>query len=183
MHRRSLISFALVVALSACANLHLSRHADPSPEPTGTIAIGGALSTPPVPVPTVAKPTPRPGTIAITVLDRATGAPRSDIRVRLTPRSGGSPFVIVSDASGIARAVVPAGRYDADVLTGCQPDVIVTYGSKADLGVPEGDRVSGTMNVQATRRFGAGPPVRFTRKLPWPCNEDITLEYELYDRC
>lgn len=184
--RRLASVLVLMLALGACGKFNFARHTEATPEPTetGSSEVGGSLRLSPQPSEEAPAPaSSRSGTAVLTVLDRTTGHARSDVPVRFTPAGKGTARLYVSNARGIVTAVLPEGFYSADVVAGCGEHVVVTYGERADLGVTAGSSITATLDVSATRRFSAGPPVFFADRVPWPRTRDVTFYYELYDRC
>lgn len=122
------------------------------------------------------------GTIAIRVRDDR-DRPRPGVTVRFISPAGTRTALVESDGKGVARVAATPGIWRAEIPTGCSGQMIVSSGGSARIGVTERATVRGVLQVDATRRFMPGPPVKWPTEPPWAPRQDVPLRFRIIDRC
>jgi hypothetical protein len=151
-----------------------------TPEPVKTVSVGAGLLDEET---TTAKPS-EPEKKGVAILDLSitddNGLHPSGIAVTI---NGPDPATVLSDAKGRVSFTGPAGFYSAKIAEGCFDKVIVDEGGSATLGLVEGETLEGTLLVIWQHRFGPSAPVSTDVGGNWPIGRNVTLTYDVRDRC
>lgn len=163
---------------AACAQV---PGATPSPDATPS-----ERATPEVPAdrePRVGKLIPpiATGLLEITVTD-ARGRRRAQIPVRIAG-AGSDARVRTTDAEGRIREALAPGVYRVSIVAGCRGRMMVRSGGAGRVGLTSGQIVRAPLEVDAVRRYAAGPPLLRELEPPWPRGRAVRLAYRLFDRC
>lgn len=135
-------------------------------------------------VPSAAAATSKPvahfgGPLLVVQLTDRTGRHPAQIPVRVT---GPVDAVQYSDAHGNLTFFTP-GRYTFAVVQGCAPAVQVFTGGQASGAAAAGQSQHGTLDVDWRHRFSPSPPVFSNPSPPWPVGQDVSVQFNVIDRC
>lgn len=188
------VAVAVVLAGACGANGKgaAARTTTSTTTPTQPTAASTSVTTAPAaaaPKPPAATTTVPVGTIEVAVSDQ-NGQPRSGVPIDIV---GPIRAKAVSDARGVARAVVPAADYEVTAPIVCTNLLNVTESGHGQAGVAAGQTVHGALKIAWQHRFAPALPTDYsatdgqptqTGTLPhWRAGVPYDVTFAIIDRC
>ncbi|HVF31545.1 MAG TPA: hypothetical protein VM933_00800 [Acidimicrobiales bacterium] len=164
----------------------MTRRSDPtttppgSPEPAGSGDPASPATRPATPAGQAStEARSDEGALDLVVAD-TNGTPRPGVAVRI---EGPSSRTVTSARDGHVRLPVPAGDYRASVVEGCNGQLRVLRGGRAELGVAVATTTTGTLVAEVAPRYEVRHPVNYDGNAGWRVGEVHTVRLRLVDPC